>query len=852
MISEKRREFPEIKNLGKKYLKSKTWGKIPEKVFCNEVAPVRFSIAAKDDLHPDDDQQHSLVILFCHSVFGHSFPPKSSKIRFLPSDSSRRDQTVQSMSGVVYDTTPVSTRSKSMGKYHDDSKSIETNGHSESPLKLFVIAKKSINESFGHISSYVNESINFLKNGQSVIPAEVIAEKSELVDKVNGIREVLARDHMKVAFFGRTSNGKSTVINAVLGTKILPSGMGHTTNCFLQVEGSDLEEAFLCVEDSEEGHQEGKRKPVESVSSLANALSSEKLDDASLVRIFWPKTKCKILHDDVVLVDSPGIDVSPNLDEWIDRHCLSADVFVLVSNAESTLMRTEKAFFHKVSQRLSNPNIFILNNRWDAVAAEPEDEDAVRKQHLEREVAFLTEELAVIDKREAVNRVFFVSAKEVLQHRLNLASDPASRLNLASDPASVMSPPPPSCFVAGHENRLREFEEFERRFEECLSKSAIRTKFDQHTKRGQKIVLILKDILEDTHVMSEDVRNRKLSDRSDLHHKLKSTSLGLDTIRTQITNQIRNLVESVESKVSSALNEEIRRLSLLVNDYEKPFNPEPIFLTGYKKDLHLHVEKGLGSNLKARLSTALTTTVDAASDEMINQVFSILPPDSEILKDPSRSGLLIHFGSKRTFSGHSGSGGLGSGGLGSGGLGSGSSAGVSSNSPFEVFYRLNCDSLCSDFQEDLEFRFSLGLISMIKKFMNRNPFKRDAKIPASFPGGASGPGGTPPSLTDQQVANLANESMLLMLLERATTAAPQSQTTIGALALGGFMVRTIGWRIIGLVCGIYAALYAYERLTWTNKAKEKAFKRQYVAHATRKLKLIVDLTSANCSHQVQQ
>ena len=32
----------------------------------------------------------------------------------------------------------------------------------------------------------------------------------------------------------------------------------------------------------------------------------------------------------------------------------------------------------------------------------------------------------------------------------------------------------------------------------------------------------------------------------------------------------------------------------------------------------------------------------------------------------------------------------------------------------------------------------------------------------------------------------------------------------------------------------------------------KEFKRQYVDHAARKLRLIVDMTSANCSHQVQQ
>lgn len=39
----------------------------------------------------------------------------------------------------------------------------------------------------------------------------------------------------------------------------------------------------------------------------------------------------------MVFVDSPGVDVSQNLDDWIDNHCLNADVFVLVLNAESTM-----------------------------------------------------------------------------------------------------------------------------------------------------------------------------------------------------------------------------------------------------------------------------------------------------------------------------------------------------------------------------------------------------------------------------------------------------------------------------------------------------------------------------------
>jgi len=39
--------------------------------------------------------------------------------------------------------------------------------------------------------------------------------------------------------------------------------------------------------------------------------------------------------------------------------------------------------------------------------------------------------------------------------------------------------------------------------------------------------------------------------------------------------------------------------------------------------------------------------------------------------------------------------------------------------PFEVLYRLNCDNLCADFSEDIEFRFSFGITSMIQRFTGK-------------------------------------------------------------------------------------------------------------------------------------
>jgi mitofusin len=67
--------------------------------------------------------------------------------------------------------------------------------------------------------------------------------------RVDNLSSVIEFDHL---FIYRTSNGKSSVINAMLREKILPSGIGHTTNCFLQVEGSDSGDSYLVTEDSTE------------------------------------------------------------------------------------------------------------------------------------------------------------------------------------------------------------------------------------------------------------------------------------------------------------------------------------------------------------------------------------------------------------------------------------------------------------------------------------------------------------------------------------------------------------------------------------------------------------------------
>lgn len=59
------------------------------------------------------------------------------------------------------------------------------------------------------------------------------------------------------------------------------------------------------------------------------------------------------------------------------------------------------------------------------------------------------------------------------------------------------------------------------------------------------------------------------------------------------------------------MNEEIRRVSVLVDDFNDPFHPEPMVVNVFKRRLNQHIETGIGSNLRSRLSTELQLNVES-------------------------------------------------------------------------------------------------------------------------------------------------------------------------------------------------------------------------------------------------
>lgn len=109
--------------------------------------------------------------------------------------------------------------------------------------------------------------------------------------------------------------------------------------------------------------------------------------------------------------------------------------------------------------------------------------------------------------------------------------------------------------------------------------------------------------------------------------------------------------------------------------------------------------------------------------------------------------------------------------------------------PFEILYRLNCDNLCADFHEDLEFRFSWGITTLIQRFAGGKANILALKNHRESPENAVIPS-TPTEQIDSRVF-YGSSTDDWSLLTRFALATAGSQGTMGGLLVAGFLLKTV-------------------------------------------------------------
>jgi len=191
----------------------------------------------------------------------------------------------------------------------------------------------------------------------------------------------LAEGILRVLIIGEIKHGKSSLINALLGEKILPTGVTPTTGAIVRMRSAD-------------GVKKRLIGPNGSVEELDDrrfaALAKGKETAEGIIEATWSKDQ---LPASVELIDTPGVNDINRLRSLLSRGELpGADVLVLVLDATQALTRSELGFLRDALVAVgglgedSGARLLVAINRIDLVA---EHERSLISEHLTRELRAL-------------------------------------------------------------------------------------------------------------------------------------------------------------------------------------------------------------------------------------------------------------------------------------------------------------------------------------------------------------------------------------------------------------------------------------------------------------------------------
>jgi len=256
-------------------------------------------------------------------------------------------------------------------------------------------------------------------SGSQISPEQVEAQIAEnlrfLADLASSpdldpeSRAAIAREHaalaaraaskeVRLAVVGEFSTGKSTLINALLGARILPEGFIPVTARATRIQYADRAYGEAVVD--------GRTERFDLSRLAAYTRDGQVASEVEAVRVFYPSP---LLREGVVILDTPG----DNVDN--ERHQAELEAAIAEANAVAFLIpadraaqRTSMALLRRLTERIDK--FYFVLTMADLLLEEDEDEDG-----LEETVDYVAGELAEIIGSRPV--VYPVSARWVLEGR---------------------------------------------------------------------------------------------------------------------------------------------------------------------------------------------------------------------------------------------------------------------------------------------------------------------------------------------------------------------------------------------------------------------------------------------------
>jgi GTPase SAR1 family protein len=188
----------------------------------------------------------------------------------------------------------------------------------------------------------------------------------------------------EIVVVGEFSNGKSTLVNALMGLDILPSGIGAVTNNITTIKKGELNQ-LQCENFSQ------KDINVNDIKSVIENQENHNLKEIKIELANFP-------FKDYVIVDTPGINDQNRERELITyEYAPKCDAMIFVLDIARGFTKYESDFFSDLSETAKD-KIFVVLNKYDAY------------EHIEHSKIYQM----LKDQGISENKAFIVSSKMAL------------------------------------------------------------------------------------------------------------------------------------------------------------------------------------------------------------------------------------------------------------------------------------------------------------------------------------------------------------------------------------------------------------------------------------------------------
>ena len=231
-------------------------------------------------------------------------------------------------------------------------------------------------------------------------------EKQEnLASQYQELMVKLAEDRFTLAVLGQFKRGKSSLMNAVIGRELLPTGVLPLTSAITILRYGPAERLVVTREDSLFAEECPANRLAEFVTERGNPGNVKRVKTARI------EVPLAFLRQGLEFVDTPGVGSSIEANTATTYQFLpQCDAAIFVTSIDSPLSKTELEFLAGVRQHVRN--IFFVVNKIDLLSPD-EREDVLR---------YVQNSLARLPGDHRVS-LFPVSARQGLQAKQTGSSE---------------------------------------------------------------------------------------------------------------------------------------------------------------------------------------------------------------------------------------------------------------------------------------------------------------------------------------------------------------------------------------------------------------------------------------------